>query len=59
MADPGEPDPYIDDNLRNPGEPLPDGARPFNPEPDPELPEEPEVAECPQGQVPPEEQSDG
>lgn len=59
MADPREPDPYIDDDLHNPGEPPPDGAGTFNPEPEPEPPEEPEVAEWPEDQVPPEEQSDG
>ena len=47
MADPNHPDPYVDDIPHNPGEPVP------KPEPEPEAPDWPE------GQVPPEEQSDG
>lgn len=47
MADPRRLDPYVDEIPRDPGEPVP------MPEPDPPAPDWPE------GQVPPEEQSDG
>lgn len=48
MADPkqpNDPDPYVDNIPHNPGEPVP--------------PPEKEVPDWPEGQVPPEEQSDG
>ncbi|WP_406821892.1 hypothetical protein ACJA3S_11300 [Pseudomonas sp. KnCO4] len=47
MIDPNHPDPYVDEVPHNPGEPVP------KPEPDQDAPDWPE------GQVPPEEQSDG
>lgn len=47
MIDPNHPDPYVDEVPHNPGEPVP------TPEPEQEAPE------WPDGQVPPEEQSDG
>lgn len=47
MIDPDRPDPYVDEVLHNPGEPAP------RPEPEQEAPD------WPDGQVPPEEQSDG
>lgn len=47
MADPKHPDPYVDDVPQDPGEAVP------KPAPETEAPEWPE------GQVPPEEQSDG
>lgn len=47
MIDPDRPDPYVDEMLHNPGEPVP------RPEPEEEAPD------WPDGQVPPEEQSDG
>lgn len=47
MSDPNHPDPYVDDIPHNPGEAVP------KPEPEKEAPDWPE------GQVPPEEQSDG
>ncbi|PVZ39707.1 hypothetical protein [Pseudomonas sp. CC120222-01a] len=50
MIDPNHPDPYVDDVPHNPGEPVP---KPSEPEPQQEAPDWPE------GQVPPEEQSDG
>lgn len=51
MADPKKPDMYIDEILHNPGESPP--APKTETDPDAEAPEWPE------GQVPPEEQSDG
>nr|WP_314483234.1 hypothetical protein [uncultured Pseudomonas sp.] len=49
MNDPIDQDPYIDDDTRNPGEPAPEPKQaPSQPAP-----------EWPEGQVPPEEQSDG
>lgn len=47
MIDPNHPDPYVDEVQHNPGEPAP------QPEPEAEAPD------WPDGQVPPEEQSDG
>lgn len=47
MIDPNRPDPYVDEGPHNPGEPAP------QPEPEAEAPD------WPDGQVPPEEQSDG
>lgn len=49
MIDPTHPDPYVDDVPHNPGEPIP------KPQPEPEQ----EAPDWPEGQVPPEEQSDG
>ncbi|BDM22426.1 MULTISPECIES: hypothetical protein [unclassified Pseudomonas] len=49
MIDPNHPDPYVDDVPHNPGEPIP------KPQPEPEQ----EAPDWPEGQVPPEEQSDG
>ncbi|WP_409261650.1 hypothetical protein [Pseudomonas putida] len=49
MIDPNHPDPYVDDVPLNPGEPIP------KPQPEPEQ----EAPDWPEGQVPPEEQSDG
>ncbi|MDO1495902.1 hypothetical protein HND72_15110 [Pseudomonas putida] len=47
MIDPDRPDPYVDEMRHNPGEPVP------RPEPEEGAPD------WPDGQVPPEEQSDG
>ncbi|MFJ4384893.1 hypothetical protein ACIP02_11145 [Pseudomonas sp. NPDC089408] len=47
MIDPNHPDPYVDEVPHNPGEPVP--------APDTEQ----EAPDWPDGQVPPEEQSDG
>lgn len=47
MIDPSHPDPYVDEIPHNPGESVPE------PEPPKQAPDWPE------GQVPPEEQSDG
>lgn len=49
MIDPNHPDPYVDNVPHNPGDSVP--------APEPEA--EPEAPEWPEGQVPPEEQSDG
>lgn len=49
MIDPNHPDPYVDDVPHDPGEPIP------KPQPEPEQ----EAPDWPEGQVPPEEQSDG
>ncbi|MEB6591349.1 hypothetical protein MXM82_19790 [Pseudomonas asiatica] len=48
MIDPNHPDPYVDEVQHNLGEPAP-------PQPEPEA----EAPDWPDGQVPPEEQSDG
>lgn len=47
MIDPNHPDPYLDDLPHNPGEPVPEQEK------------EQEAPDWPEGQVPPEEQSDG
>lgn len=47
MIDPNHPDPYVDEVPHDPGEKVPTPAP------------EHEVPEWPEGQVPPEEQSDG
>ena len=49
MTDPNHPDPYVDEVPHNPGEPVP------KPRPEPQQ----EAPDWPEGQVPPEEQSDG
>ena len=49
MIEPNHPDPYVDEVPRNPGEPVPEQ----------EQEQEQEAPDWPEGQVPPEEQSDG
>ncbi|GLO45766.1 MULTISPECIES: hypothetical protein [Pseudomonas] len=47
MIEPNDPDPYVDEVPHNPGEPVP------------EQEQQQEAPDWPEGQVPPEEQSDG
>ncbi|WP_350013317.1 hypothetical protein [Pseudomonas asiatica] len=49
MIEPDTPDPYVDEVPHNPGEPVPEQ----------EQEQEQEAPDWPEGQVPPEEQSDG
>ncbi|GJB78525.1 hypothetical protein ACK56M_11975 [Pseudomonas sp. s4] len=51
MIDPNQPDPYVDEVPHNPGEPVPEQEQ--------EQEQEKEAPDWPEGQVPPEEQSDG
>ena len=53
MIDPNQPDPYVDEVPHNPGEPVPEQEQ------EQEQEQEKEAPDWPEGQVPPEEHSDG
>ena len=55
MIDPNQPDPYVDEVPHNPGEPVPEQEQ----KQEQEQEQEKEAPDWPEGQVPPEEQSDG